>query len=69
MATYAEVQRYVKLRHGFLLKTCWIPDVKAELGLTTRVAPNRIHTSRREVPCPPDKRAAIEDALRHFGMI
>jgi hypothetical protein len=69
MATYAEIQRYVKLRHGFLPKTCWIADVKAERGLITRIAPNRIDASRREVPCPPDKKPALEDALRHFSMI
>jgi hypothetical protein len=69
MATYVEIQRYVKKRYGFEPKTCWIADVKAEHGVTTRPAPNRINTSRREVPCSPDKRSLIEDALRHFGMI
>ena len=69
MATYAEIQRYVKDRYGFQAKTCWIADVKAEHGLITRQAPNRISQSKREVPCPPDKRPAIKDALHHFEMI
>jgi hypothetical protein len=69
MATYKDIQSRVKKKQGFEPKTCWIADVKASFGLATRQAPNRINSSRREVPCPPDKRAAIEEALRDFGMI
>jgi hypothetical protein len=69
MATYKEIQNYVRLRHAFVPKTCWIADVKGGFGLTERQAPNRRSSARREVPCPADKRPAIEDALRHFRMI
>lgn len=69
MATYRNIQDYVKAKYGFQPKTCWIADVKAENGLTTRQAPNRYSATSREQPCPLDKRPLIEDALRHFGMM
>ena len=68
MATYREVQDRVKSTHGFTPKTCWIADVKAAHGLTRSQAPNRINPNSREQPCPPEKRAAIEAALKHFKM-
>jgi hypothetical protein len=69
MATYKEIQSAVKNKYGFQPKTCWIADVKASFGQTTRQAPNRISPLTREQPCPPEKRAAIEETLRKFGMI
>jgi hypothetical protein len=56
-------------KHGFHPKTCWIADVKAEHGLASFQAPNRLSGMSREQPCPPDKRLHIEAALHHFGMI
>jgi hypothetical protein len=69
MATYKEIQARVKQHGGFVPKTCWIADVKSQYGLTTRQAPNRFSPVSREQPCPPERRAAIERALSHFGMI
>ncbi|WP_263365557.1 RNA methyltransferase [Edaphobacter bradus] len=69
MATYSEIQDYVRSKDGFTVKTCWIAHIKAEHGLTTRLAPNRFDPSRRHHPCPPDKRSPIESAMRHFRMI
>jgi len=68
MATYAEIQAYVQKHHGFVPKTCWIAHVKELNGLPTRRAWNRTGPER-VAPCPPDKRQAIEEALRHFGMM
>jgi hypothetical protein len=69
MATYKQIANRVKQQSGFVPKTCWIADVKSQHGLTTRQAPNRFSSTSREHPCPPEKRPAIEGALRHFGMI
>jgi hypothetical protein len=69
MATYNEIQSYVRKKNGFVVKTCWIAHVKADHGLTARLAPNRVNPSKRIHACPPDKRGTIEAALRHFGMI
>jgi hypothetical protein len=69
MATYRQIQGYVQERDGFVSQSCWIAHVMADYGLTKRIAPNRISQSNRAKPCPADKRAAIEYALRHFKMI
>jgi len=67
MATYKQVQKWVKSNRGFVPKTCWIAHCKELNGLPVSKAPNR-QSETRMVPCPPDKRRAIEDAFRHFGM-
>lgn len=69
MATYKQIQDRVKQQAGFVPKTCWIADIKARYGLTSRQAPNRFSPVSREQPCPGAKRAAIEGALRFFRMI
>ena len=69
MATYLQIQDRVRASAGYVPKTCWIADVKARHGLTTRQAPNRFSPTSREYPCPPDKIGPIEAAMRHFGMI
>jgi len=69
MSTYRQIQDRVKATHGFTPKACWIADVKAAHGLTTRIAPNRHDPASRVHPCPDGKRPAIEDALRFFGEI
>ncbi len=67
MPTYSEIQKFVQHHHGFIPKTAWITHVKALRGLPTRRA--AAGRGRRVVPCPPEKREAIEQALRHFGLI
>jgi len=69
MATYKEIQEYVKNRYGFSPKTCWIAHTKEICGLHVKVAPNRNSLNKREVPCPPDKVQAIKSALQYFRMI
>ncbi|MEF2547513.1 hypothetical protein VQ045_10120 [Aurantimonas sp. E1-2-R+4] len=67
MATYKQIQQYVKATNGFTPKTCWIAHVRSDHGMTTRQAANRYAANRRAHPCPPEKRQAIEDALRVLG--
>ena len=69
MATYPEIQAYVKETYGFTPKTCWIAHVKELCGLDPAKAPNRLDPEERANPCPPEKIGPIERALRHFGMI
>lgn len=69
MATYAEIAECVKQQSGFTPKTCWIAHVKELNGLRPRVAPNRTRANVRQVPCPLDKREAIEECLRRLRMI
>lgn len=68
MATYKEIQTYVKEKYGFLPKTCWIAHMKEVCGLPVKVAPNRYSLDKREKPCPPEKQYAIRDAFQHFDM-
>jgi hypothetical protein len=68
MATYKQIQDWVKLQYGFIPKTCWIADVKHQAGLPMRKAPNRKGAERVE-PCPLNKIKPIQSALRHFEMI
>jgi hypothetical protein len=69
MATYKQIQAYVRQENLFIPKTCWIADVLSQHGLTRHAAVNRITLSSRKYPCPPEKHSGIENALRHFGMI
>jgi hypothetical protein len=69
MATYAQIQEYVRQRHGCTVKTCWIAHVKELNGLQPRLAHNRASLHARQEPCPPSKRPLIEEAMYHFGMI
>jgi hypothetical protein len=62
MSTYAQMDAYVRQHSGFSVKPCWIAHVLSDYGLTTRIAWNRIDPSRRKIPCPPHKRAAIVEA-------
>jgi hypothetical protein len=68
MATYREIQAWVKKQSDFVPKTCWIAHVMSDQNLTTRKAPNRISGTMRQHPCPDDKRPAILAALKHFKM-
>ena len=67
MATYAELQGWIRERHGWTPKTCWIAHCKELAGLPSRDAPNR-QGAERKVPCPPGKRPPTFDAFRRFGM-
>ena len=68
MATYQQIQSYVKNRYGFQPKPCWIAHVKELAGLPVRHAWNREGEVRKE-PCPPEKVEPIRSALRHFDML
>ena len=69
MATYKQIQDWVRNNFGFVIETCWIAHVKEMCGLELRQAPNRLDETHRTNPCPSDKVEPIKDAFRHFGMI
>jgi len=69
MATYKQVQACVKKQAGFVPKTCWIAHVLELNGKPPRVAVNRADSRMRQIPCPPEKRSAIERCLQQFDMI
>jgi hypothetical protein len=63
MATYRQFQECVRLKYGYVPKTCWIAHVKADLGLVRRLAPNRADSEKRKYPCPPGRRNAILECM------
>jgi len=69
MATYKEIQEYVKANFGFTPKTCWIAHSKEVYGLSPKVANNRNDMNKREYPCPAEKQEDIRKAFKHFGML
>jgi hypothetical protein len=68
MATYNEIQQWIKKKYGFSVETCWIADVKEKCGLPMRTAHNRKGKERMK-PCPKNKIRYITKAFRHFKMI
>lgn len=68
MATYKQLQDWVKEQYGFVPHKCWIADVKRMEGLRMRKAPNRIGDTP-VILCPNDKIEPIRSALAYFRMI
>lgn len=69
MASYSQIQQYIKSKYGYSVKTCWIAHMKEVCGIPVRMAHNRYDSDRRTHPCPSDKQAAIRDAFQHFNML
>ncbi len=68
MATYKEIQNWVREHYGWTPKTCWIAHCKELYGLERRDAPNR-HGNARKHPCPSRKQNSIGRAFRYFKML
>jgi hypothetical protein len=68
MASDRRIQDETKRLFGFVPKACWIADLKAEFGLTTRISVPR-GDEYRAYPCPPEKRQPLIQAMRTLGVI
>ena len=64
--TYENIRKYVKQTHGLTVSTLNIAQMKAECGLEMECDRSG---GKQQPKCPPEKREAILDAFRHFGMI
>jgi hypothetical protein len=69
MATYSQIKSVAEDIGGFKVETCWIADVKEQVSLPMRHAPNRQDPNRRKKPCPLEKKGAIVAAMRRLKMI
>jgi len=69
MATYKRIIERARALGVRGVKTCHVAHVKAEQGLTTRIAANRYDPNSCTNPCPPQIRKYIERAMRDCGMI
>ena len=67
MATYEQIQNWVKANFGWKGKTCWIAHCKEIEGIPIKPAHNR-STNGRANPCPDNKRGPIFAAFTHFEM-
>ena len=69
-ATYDEIKAYVLEKHGLKASSLYISQVKRKCGLDVGQNYNLSKKEDAKVPqCPPEKEAAIMDALKHFQMI
>lgn len=69
-ATYKMITDYVKEKYDLVVKSTTIAEVKRSFGL--EVGDYNIKdekTNYRKEKITPEKRQAVEDALRHFGVI
>lgn len=64
--TYANICDYIQKTHGMKVSTLYVAQMKAECGLETQADRSG---DKKQPKCPPEKREAILDAFRHFGMI
>lgn len=69
MATYKQIQIYVKEKYDCSIKTCWIADLKEQFGISIRTASNRSTKTKRVYPCPVKHKGKIIDAFNHFEMV
>lgn len=69
-ATYEQIKAYVLEKHGLKVSSLYISQVKRKCGLDVGQNYNLSKKEDAKVPqCPPEKEAAIVEALKHFGMI
>ena len=69
-ATYDEIKAYVLEKHGLKVSSLYISQVKRKCGLDVGQNYNLSKKEDAKVPqCPPEKEAAIMEALRSYGMI
>ena len=68
-ATYDQIKAYVLETTGLNVSTLYISQVKHKHGIIERENYN-LGSGKAPIPTvPPEKEAAIEEALRHFQMI
>lgn len=69
-ATYEEIKGYILEHSGLKVSNLYIAQVKQKCGIIERVNYNLPKSENSRQPkCPPEKEAAIRDALEHFRMI
>lgn len=69
-ATYDEIKAYVLEKFRLKVSFLYISQIKRKCGLDVGQNYNLSEKERAKVPqCPPEKEAAIMEALRYFQMI
>jgi hypothetical protein len=65
--TDQEIKNWVLREHRLKVEAGWIADCKRECGIP--VGDVRAFQQARFFPCPPEKRPAIKQAFRYFGLL
>ena len=69
-ATYDEIKAHVLEHTGMQVRRLYIAQVKQKYGIIERENYNKPESENTRQPkCPPEKEAAITDALKYLGMI
>lgn len=69
-ATYDEIKAYVLEKFSLKVSQLYIAQIKRKCGIIERKNYNQSKKEDAKVPkCPPEKEAAIMEALKHFQMI
>ena len=69
-ATYGQIKDYVLEHTGLKVSSLYIAQVKQKYGIIERENYNKPKSENAKQPqCPPEKEAAIMEALRYYGMI
>ena len=69
-ATYQQIKDRVKEQSGLNVSILYIAQVKKKCGLDVGENYNKPKTDNpKALQCPPEKEAAIQDALKWFGML
>lgn len=68
-ATYEQIKAYVLEHSGLKVSSLYISQIKRKCGLNVGQNYNLSKKEDAKVPqCPPEKEAAIMEALKHFQM-
>ena len=69
-ATYPEIKARVLEQTGLKVSSLYISQVKQKCGLEVRENHHKAKSENtKQLQCPPEKEAAIRDALKYFKMI
>ena len=69
-ATYQKIKDYVLEHSGLKVSSLYIAQVKQKYGIIERENYNKPKSENSRQPkCPPEKEAAITEAMKYFGMI
>lgn len=69
-ATYGQIKERVLQQTGLKVSSLYIAQIKQKYGIIERENYNKPKSENSRQPkCPPEKEAAITEALKYFGMI
>jgi hypothetical protein len=69
MATYKQIQDYIREKYGYIPRGTWIAHMKEICGLNPPVAHTRRSLDKRVNPCPPHKQEDIREAFVYFKLL